>query len=104
MEQILHTVFNLGIEKPFKILHITDVHLTEANEQDTPEHHELMEIRRETFHKEGSCPPCTPRNTLQKPSVWQKSLAHYWCAPAMPLISTPTATLRSFTGSPTAMT
>ena len=61
MEQILHTVLNIGIEKPFKILHITDVHLTEANEQDTPEHHELMDRRRVTFHKEGSCPPGTPK-------------------------------------------
>ena len=50
MLTITKTKLNVGIEKPVKILHITDVHLTIANEKDTPEHHQLMKERFEVFH------------------------------------------------------
>lgn len=60
MEQIIRTELNIGIEAPVKILHITDVHLTEANEQDSPEMAATMERRREIFRKEGNYPPHTP--------------------------------------------
>lgn len=51
---------------PVKILHITDVHLTYANEKDTEEHHTLMRERFDVFHKEGECPAFTPREYFEQ--------------------------------------
>ena len=42
MIELTHTKIHAGIEKPVKILHVTDVHLTYANEEDTPQHRALM--------------------------------------------------------------
>ena len=49
MINLTKTEIKAGIEKPFKILHITDCHLTYANESDTAEHKALMRERRQTF-------------------------------------------------------
>ena len=51
MITLTKTTLKLGLEKPVKILHITDVHLTYANENDTLEHHELMKQRFNVFYK-----------------------------------------------------
>lgn len=60
MIELTHTKIHAGLEKPVKILHVTDVHLTYANEEDTPEHHALMAKRFKTFEEEGEFPPCNP--------------------------------------------
>ncbi|MBR6790620.1 MAG: hypothetical protein IKM31_07120, partial [Oscillospiraceae bacterium] len=60
MERIVHTILDIGLEKPVKILHITDVHLTVSFEDDTDEVKETMARRTEIFRKEANYPPCTP--------------------------------------------
>ena len=66
MLNLTHTKLSAGLEKPVRILHITDVHLTYANEKDTPHHHCLMEKRFKTFYNEGDCPPCTPKEYFEQ--------------------------------------
>ena len=66
MLHITHTKLNGGLKQPIKILHITDVHLTYANEQDTPEHHLLMKKRFRVFQKEGEFPPFIPREYMEQ--------------------------------------
>ncbi len=61
MQEITYTKIHAGLQQPVKILHVTDVHLTYANDKDTEEHHALMQHRREVFEKEGQFPPCTPK-------------------------------------------
>lgn len=56
MENIIHTVLEVGLEKPVKILHITDVHLTVADGSDPPEMHEIMKEREGVFRREGGAP------------------------------------------------
>lgn len=46
MQSVTKTVLRAGLVAPVKILHITDIHLTEADVRDTPEHGNLMERRR----------------------------------------------------------
>lgn len=60
MIRLTHTKLNVGLREPVKILHITDVHLTYANETDTPRHQCLMQKRFDVFQKEGEFPPFTP--------------------------------------------
>lgn len=60
METIIRTTLHVGLEKPVKILHITDVHLTHSSDKDPADQRELLERRTETFRKEGGYPPCTP--------------------------------------------
>ena len=60
MENIVYTKINVGLEKPVRILHITDVHITESNDFDTDFHKKLMKERREVFVKEGNTPTKTP--------------------------------------------
>ena len=60
MENIIFTRINIGVGKPFKLLHITDVHITEANECDTDEHKLLMKERTEVFREEGKYPEKSP--------------------------------------------
>ena len=57
MIRLTHTKLNVGLREPVKILHITDVHLTYANETDTPRHRCLMQKRFDVFQKEGDFPP-----------------------------------------------
>ena len=66
MLDILHTVVNIGIEKPIKLLHITDVHLTFFTEHDPEFQQELMSWRTKTFHKEGGCPDYTPEEYFRE--------------------------------------
>ena len=61
MIRITNTKLNVGLDKPIKILHITDIHLTYANENDTPQHHRLMKKRFDVFQEEGGFPPFTPK-------------------------------------------
>ena len=66
MIRLTHTKLNAGLSRPVKILHITDVHLTYANEKDTPEHHRLMKKRFQVFQEEGGFPPFTPKEYLEQ--------------------------------------
>ena len=45
MIHITNTKLCVGLEKPVKLLHITDIHLTYANENDIPYHQKLMKKR-----------------------------------------------------------
>lgn len=64
MEKITHTQIHVGLENPVKILHITDIHITKANELDTESHQQLMKKRAEVFKEEGNFPPKAPEEYL----------------------------------------
>ena len=66
MIDITTTKIEASLERPVKILHVTDVHLTYANDKDTPEHHALMRERFDVFHKEGECPAYTPKEYFEQ--------------------------------------
>jgi len=58
MQEIIRTKIEVGLEKPVRLLHITDVHLTAYSESDDPSDQvELLKKRFETFRKEGGEPP-----------------------------------------------
>ena len=75
MLEILHTVLNVGLEKPVKLLHVTDVHICEVSELDEPWQQELMKERIGVFQREGKFPKKHPKNSLKSLFPWQKSLA-----------------------------
>ena len=64
MVEILRTELNIGLNAPVKILHITDTHITESNEEDDQRMKDLIEMRRKTFIKEGNYAPKTPQEYL----------------------------------------
>ena len=66
MIKTLETRIEAGLEAPVKILHITDVHLTYANEKDTDEHHELMKERYMTFKRHDMDSPYTTRDYFEE--------------------------------------
>lgn len=66
MIRTINTKLHAGLEHPVKILHITDIHLTYANEKDTPEHHCLMKKRFRVFQEEGSFPAYTPKEYFEQ--------------------------------------
>lgn len=66
MQEILHTVIDIGLEKPIKLLQVTDVHLTEYAEDDPDFQKELLDWRVQTFAKEGGYPPNTPEEYLRE--------------------------------------
>ena len=66
MIDITETKLCIGLEKPVKILHITDVHLTYANEKDTTGHQQLMQKRFRVFQEEGGFPPRTPKEYFEE--------------------------------------
>ncbi|MBQ8497198.1 MAG: metallophosphoesterase [Clostridia bacterium] len=66
MINLTHTKLHIGLEKPVKILQITDVHLTYANEEDTPRHQVLMKKRFDVFREEGNFPPHTPKEYFEQ--------------------------------------
>ena len=66
MINLTYTNLQIGLEKPVKILQITDVHLTYANENDTPYHQDLMQKRFDVFQKEGNFPPFTPKEYMEQ--------------------------------------
>ena len=66
MESIIYTPIEIGLEKPVKILQVTDVHLTKTNDQDSDYHKELQTNHYQTFYKEGSQPPKTPSEYFEE--------------------------------------
>lgn len=64
MVNILKTVLEIGLDEPVKVLHITDAHITESNDDDDQRMKDLIEMRRETFVKEGKYAPRTPQQYL----------------------------------------
>lgn len=59
MKEVVNTVFKVGLEQPVRILHITDVHLTEADEYDDDETKELMLKRKASFAAHSDNAPLT---------------------------------------------
>ena len=66
MVEIIRTTLNIGLEKPVKVLQITDAHITESNENDDQRMKDLIEMRRDTFVKEGKYAPRKPQEYLVK--------------------------------------
>lgn len=66
MVNVLKTVLEIGLEKPVKILQITDTHITESNDDDDQRMKDLIEMRRDTFVKEGKYAPRKPQEYLVK--------------------------------------
>lgn len=66
MEQILQTALHAGLEKPVRLLHVTDVHLVDYAEDDVQEQREHLIKRREVFRKEANYPPHTQNEYLQE--------------------------------------
>ena len=66
MLDITNTRLEAGLNAPVKLLHVTDVHLTLANDADTPEHHALMEKRTRVFYEEGNHPPHDPKTYFER--------------------------------------
>ena len=66
MERIIETVLEIGLEKPVKILHVTDVHLTDSLPEDDPEQQEHMVKRTEVFRKEANYPPKAPAEYFEE--------------------------------------
>ena len=60
MVDVIHTTLEVGLEKPVKILHITDVHLTKFSENDPADQQALLTRRYQTFRREGEEPPLDP--------------------------------------------
>ena len=66
MERIIETVLEIGLEKPVKILHVTDVHLVDYAPDDDPEQQEHMIKRKEVFAKEANYPPKTQNEYFEE--------------------------------------
>lgn len=66
MQKVIHTVLNFGLETPVKILHITDVHLTEKDPRDPEAQQEHMEKRRMVFRKESNFVPFSPNEYFEE--------------------------------------
>ena len=74
MLQIEKTVLNLGLEKPIKLLHITDVHICEVSELDEPWQQELMKERIGVFQREANFPEKTPEEFFKEAVALSKEL------------------------------
>ena len=77
MIELTHTKIHAGLEKPVKVLHVTDVHLTFANEEDTPEQHALMAKRFKTFETVNEQKLEQIRTTVEQ--RLQHGLGHHQC-------------------------
>ncbi len=66
MENITYTRIHAGLEKPVKILHITDVHIAKADERDTPRQQRLMKERVDVFRREGGYLPKSPEEYFRE--------------------------------------
>lgn len=66
MIHLTKTRLEIGLTHPVKILHITDVHLTYADETDIPRHQALMKKRFDVFQKEAGFPPFTPKEYFEQ--------------------------------------
>lgn len=60
MVGVIRTTLEVGLEKPVKILHITDVHLTKFTENDPASQREKLAKRYHTFRREGMEAPLDP--------------------------------------------
>ena len=47
--KVLHTQINIGTEKSFRVVHISDAHLTLTNENDNERKHMLRQVREKVF-------------------------------------------------------
>ncbi len=66
MKKVIHTLLNIGAEKPFRLLHITDVHIAKTNEKDPEDQIALEKRRVDIFRKEGEFPPFSPSEYLEE--------------------------------------
>ena len=67
------TRLHFGLPKPIKILHITDVHLSLADDIDGDDMKEHAALRRNTFFKEGGFPERDPVGYLEDAMEYSKS-------------------------------
>ena len=74
MLDVLHTTLNVGLKKPVRLLHITDIHITEVSPKDEPWQQELMKERTEVFVKEGNYPEKTPEDYFREAIALAKEL------------------------------
>lgn len=74
MLDIIHTKLNLGLEKPVKLLHVTDVHICEVSPLDEPWQQELMKERIGVFEREGNFPEKTPEEFFKESIALAKEL------------------------------
>ncbi len=66
MQEILHTVIEVGLEKPVRLLHITDIHLTAYADEDPESQKELLQKRYDAFRKSGGYPPLDPEGYFRE--------------------------------------
>lgn len=66
MEQVIHTVIELGLESPIKLLQITDVHLTAYTDEDPLSQQELLQRRYGDFRRSGGYPPLDTEEYLRE--------------------------------------
>ncbi len=66
MKKVIHTVLNIGIETPIRLLHITDVHIAKTNKTDPEDQISLEKQRVDIFRKEGDFPPFSPSEYLEE--------------------------------------
>ncbi len=64
--------FHFGLEKPIKILHLTDLHLSLSNENDSDALKEKTAKRREVFFKEANAPQRDPVGFLEEALEYSK--------------------------------
>lgn len=60
MENVIHTVLEVGLEKPVKLLHVTDVHLTNTDPSDSELMRDYMARRTQVFIEEAGSATHTP--------------------------------------------
>ncbi len=73
MIKLTKTKIKAGLSSPVKILHITDAHLTYANDKDTEEHRELMRVRHLEFKDAEKGTEDTGREYLEEAIALAKS-------------------------------
>ena len=66
MQDIIHTVIEVGLDAPVRIVHITDVHLTAYAEEDPESQQDLLKRRYESFRKSGGYPPLDPADYFRE--------------------------------------
>lgn len=74
MLQIEKTELKVGLTETVKLLHITDIHITEVSPIDEPWQQELMKERAEVFIKEGKYPENTPEEYFREAIALAKEL------------------------------
>lgn len=63
---------HLGLEKPIRILHLTDLHLSLSDDQDSEEQKEWAAKRREVFFKEAKAPQRDPIGYFEEAMEYSK--------------------------------